>query len=83
MKLTKFWVVRDPTRLSEMGDILFPMTADELPRVILGTGLGTWVEEHTALYTTKFEASVDAHARMARHRTQMFRRGLARRIMGG
>ena len=39
MKLTKFWVVRDPTRLSEMGDILFPMTSAELPRVILGTGL--------------------------------------------
>lgn len=83
MKLTRFWVVRNPTRHSEMNDILFSLTADELPRVILGTGLATWVDEHTTLYTTKFEASVDAQMRMARLKTQMLRRDLGRRIIGG
>ena len=83
MRLSKLWVVRDPTRVSTMVDILFSVTSDELPRVILGTGLGTWVEEHTTLYTTKLEASVDAHARMARMQTQRWRRSLAKQIMGG
>jgi hypothetical protein len=66
VKVQKLWVVRDPTRHSEMGDILFSVTAAELPRVILGTSLGTWVGEHTTLYTTRFEAQVDASGRMMR-----------------
>jgi hypothetical protein len=64
MKIEKIWMVRDPSDISEMVDILYETDVHELARIIMGTGLHTWESEHTTLYTEAGEAKRDAEARM-------------------
>ena len=79
MKITKIWIVRDPSEVSEMGDILFETDVNGLARIILGTGLSTWEHEHTTLYTEAGEAKHDADARMKK-RTKKEAVGLPERV---
>lgn len=60
------WVVLDPTKDSEMGDILYATTVGKLPELVMGTGGGQWRKENTALYLKAAEAEKDAKARMAK-----------------
>lgn len=60
------WCVRNPSPVSEMSDIVFPMTMAALPRYVLGTGMATYEAEDHAFYDDEEEARTDARGRMAR-----------------
>lgn len=62
----KWWVVTDPRPTSELGDILFESTLDDLYHQFKG-GL-TMVQQPT-LYTKRAEAWLDANARIAAMKT--------------
>jgi len=65
-KLTTIWVVRDPSPLSIMADILYRVDSpNEMARVIIGTGYDQFMAEHTTFYTDEAEARADAEQRMA------------------
>ena len=70
MKLSALWIVRDPSPISEIIDILWEQDLKELEHQILGAqavgGMGVCVTEKWAYYTSAEEAAVDAKARMAR-----------------
>ncbi|KKM23994.1 hypothetical protein LCGC14_1609590 [marine sediment metagenome] len=62
----RFWCVRNPTRHSELGDIMFETDLRELPLIVLGTGGAKWHLEEATFYNTRDEALRDATGRMAR-----------------
>jgi len=68
MKITKIWVVRDPSPVSEIDDILFEVDVDRLMRIFMGTGQAQWRNENTTLYTEAGEAKKDAKARMQKRK---------------
>lgn len=68
MKLTKFWVVRDPSPVSELEDILFETDPVEYVAYGIGTGLSQVKRENTTIYTEKAEALKDATARLAKEK---------------
>jgi hypothetical protein len=63
-KLTKFWVVRDPSPVSEINDILFESDPVKYAAYCVGAGYRNVKDEHTAVYTTEGEAKKDALARL-------------------
>jgi len=65
MKLNKqpVWVVRDPSPISELGDIFYQTTYAKLPLLIIGAGVHRWFDEHSTLYDNEEEALADAQAR--------------------
>jgi hypothetical protein len=64
MKLSKFWVVRDPTPNSELEDILFETETNRFASYVIGTGLDQFKHENHTLYTEAGEAKRDAQARL-------------------
>lgn len=85
MKLSKIWVVIDPSPVSEMLDVLFETTVAELPLYVIGTGAAQWRKENTTLYTEEAEARRDAEARMAKEKkpASPYRRSPADRVEPG
>ena len=88
MKITKIWVVHNPSPVSELEDVLHETDVHGLAPLIIGTGLDTWRHENTALYTEEGEAKRDAVARMkkqpkeasrivGRYKEALYRRFLA------
>lgn len=63
-RLEEVWVVRDPSPLSVLEDILFKATPNELARVVLGSGLDTWVFENHTFYDNADDARADALHRL-------------------
>lgn len=57
----KFWVVTDPTPLSETGDILFQASLHDLDLQFKG---GLTMASNPTLFTEKAEAEAEAQARM-------------------
>lgn len=57
----KFWVVTDPTPLSETGDILFQASLHDLHLQFKG---GLTMDSNPTLFTEKAEAEAEAQARM-------------------
>lgn len=70
MKLSTFWVVRDPSPVSTLGDICWESTTENLLLVIIGShAMGRVVaRENFTIYTEEEEACHDAIARMAKIR---------------
>jgi len=64
MKLSKFWVVRDPSPESELGDILFSSDVNHFASYCIGTGHSQFMHERHAIYTDAAEAKKDAEARL-------------------
>jgi len=64
MKITKLWVVKDPTPDSEMIDIVFEMDMNKLGNYIAGGPHGAWAKENHTAYTEEGEAKKDAGLRM-------------------
>jgi hypothetical protein len=64
MKLETIWVVIDPTPRSTLDEIFFEEEVCRLGDYIIGSGPGTWLREHTSLYTTREEALKDAQGRI-------------------
>lgn len=58
-----FWVVTDPTPLSELADILFQASLADLALQFKG---GLTIEENPTLYTDETEARTEAIARLGR-----------------
>ncbi len=57
----KFWVVTDPTPVSELGDILFQASPRDLDLQFKG---GLTMDQNPTLFTEKAEAEAEAQARM-------------------
>ena len=57
----KFWIVINPSCVSEMGDILFECSLKELDLQFKG-GLG--MDRNPTIFTDYKEAEVEAHARL-------------------
>ena len=70
MKLNRVWVVRDPSPVSELVDILFETIVAKLPAYVIGTGITQWEHENTTLYTEEGEARRDAANRLAKRPSQ-------------
>lgn len=68
MRVTKkkIWGVRDPGPDSVMSDVMFPTSIEELPELVLGTGLLRWRFENHEFYDLREEAVADAERRLAR-----------------
>jgi len=68
MKLSALWIVRDPSPISEIIDILWEQDLKEFAYQILGAqavgGMGVCVTENWAYYTSAKEAAADAKARL-------------------
>jgi hypothetical protein len=64
-ELKVVWIVRDPSPVSEFDEIVFEHPVSRLHTLIAGTGVRTWEEEHTKLYTDEASAKRDAQARWA------------------
>jgi hypothetical protein len=62
--LKKIWVVRDPSPISELIDIVFETTLQKLPQYVLGTG-PSWYSETPRFYDNERDALKDAEARLA------------------
>lgn len=62
--LHRFWVVRDPSPRSELGDILFITDVDSFARYCIGTGNREFMAEHHAIYVSDVEARREAMRRM-------------------
>lgn len=65
MKLTKFWVVRDPYAVSELSDIFWESDPNSFARYCLGMDLMRFEEENHTFHTSFEEALLDAEARLA------------------
>jgi hypothetical protein len=65
--IQRFWVVRDASPQSELGDILFEAASlNDFASYCIGTGLADFKRENHTIYTSKSEATKDAEARLAR-----------------
>ena len=53
MKLSKFWVVRDPSPESELEDILFETETNRFASYVIGTGLDHFRSENHTIYTER------------------------------
>ena len=60
----EFWCVRDPGPVSEVNDILFPVTFATLPVYTAGTGLALYKRERHTFYESYNEALADAAERL-------------------
>lgn len=58
----KFWVVTDPTRCSELGDIFFEASLEDLLLQFRG---GLRIEDNPTIFTEREEAETDARRRLA------------------
>jgi len=64
-EIKSLWCVRDPSDVSEMGDVLFELKLPtDLGNYILGTGGPTFHKEHHKFYADQGSAKKDAEARM-------------------
>jgi len=69
MKLVRFWLVRDPSPVSVLNDIVFEMkNLNEFIAYVRGTGMKFESEHHVA-YLSKEEALEDAYSRLERRDT--------------
>lgn len=68
MKLNSFWVVCNPSPLSEIGDICWESNVADYSMFVLGTqNMGKSIrQEGVAFYTKKSEAVADAQDRLAK-----------------
>jgi hypothetical protein len=64
MNNSKFWVVRNPTYLSEFEDICWETDTNGLATYIVGTGVDKFKSENHAIYHSEMIAKNDAHLRM-------------------
>jgi hypothetical protein len=67
MKIVRLWIVRDPSPVSTLVDIVFETTPAKLPNYIRGCQPGDWEGERHAMYTEESAAMADARARLAAH----------------
>lgn len=70
MKITatdKFWVVRNPSELSVLGDVLFECTIEALGYYLVGSNAVNRIasDENLTIYTDGDEAKKDALSRLA------------------
>ena len=73
----EFWVVTDPTPHSEMIDILFQTSLQNLALQFKG---GLTMDRHPTIFTDKAEAEVEAFGRMVAMRASA---AIARRVAEG
>lgn len=52
-EIEKFWIVRDPSSVSELSDVFFEWPASRLANLIVGTGADLWDDENTKLYSDR------------------------------
>ena len=60
-----FWVVEDPTELSELGDICYEVNLERLQYIIHGTLLTQQMLRNPTLHATERAATADAQSRLA------------------
>lgn len=62
----KFWAVRDPTPVSEIGDVLMEFTLPEFVRYVIGSHVAGQAREleRLAFYDERRDAIADARKRM-------------------
>jgi len=65
MRLTKVWIVRDPSARSELADVLWQQSVGTLDHYIHGCPDRAWQTERHAVYTDLDEALADALSRLA------------------
>jgi len=65
MKIDRLWIVRDPSPVSTLIDIVFETSPARLANYIRGCQPSEWVIENHAMYTDEAEAMADARARLA------------------
>lgn len=63
-RLDQIWIVRDPTGMSTIEDIVFAADPNRLAQVVLGTGLDRWVSENHVFYADEASARADAAHRL-------------------
>lgn len=64
--LPKIWVVRDPSDISELADVMFEANPDTLGKIVFGTGLRQWIDENHTFHDSKDSALKDATARLGK-----------------
>ena len=64
MLTEKIWLVKNPTEVSEKGDILMEFTPNQLAQYVIGTGLDKFKEENHAFHTSERTADCDAEGRL-------------------
>ena len=62
--LKRVWVVRDPSKSSEWGDIIFDEDPINLSEIVIGMGSAAWRREHTAMHDDLRSAEADAWNRL-------------------
>jgi hypothetical protein len=70
MKLTTVWIVRDPTPMSELQDIVWEQLIERLDRYVFGAGPHQWSGEDHTMFTDKDEAVGEATGRLVRVRPE-------------
>jgi hypothetical protein len=66
MKLEVLWIVRDPSALSELADVVFQANVRRLDHYVLGCPAGAWAGEQHTIYTDKDEAVAEGIRRLVR-----------------
>lgn len=64
MKITKIWIVRNPSHLSLKDDIFWESTVDKFASYCCGAGVQQFESEQHSVYTSKEEATIDAEMRL-------------------
>jgi hypothetical protein len=65
VKLSKVWLVRDPSRTSTLVDICWEQEVARLDRYVLGSPGNAWTNENHAMFATEKEAKEEAGKRLA------------------
>lgn len=65
MRINRLWLVRDPSPVSVLADIVFETDPIKIANYIRGCLPAQWVIENHAMYTDEGEAMADARARLA------------------
>lgn len=64
MLTEKFWVVKNPTELSEMGDVCWETDVNTFARYVFGTGLAQFEQECHQVHTSERTARAEAQLRL-------------------
>jgi hypothetical protein len=82
-ELREVWLVRDwNNRIEYVADMVSPVSIEELPKYVIGTGLALWRKENTKVFTDKESAMEDFERRMKPVDEMHLKNGLYRHMHG-
>ena len=72
-KIESFWIVQDPTNVSELPDVVFTCTTTTLANFIVGSSIRSngWTERNSSIHTSEESALRDLRDRIVRIRNHL------------